>query len=128
MKLEQFPILLGVIFGLVGLLIGYDAMRPMSIRPFRERRRRMRAPMSRQGELLIAIGVLAMAVALINRDTGRFGTLAVILGAIFLLAGGLMNRSYLKEMLLFRGAARRADEGEKLENPNEAPRQNDRIR
>jgi hypothetical protein len=39
-----------------------------------------------------------------------------------------LNRAYLKEMLLFRGAARRADDSEKIENPNEKPAERNRIR
>jgi xanthine/uracil permease len=128
MTLEQLPLVLGGIIALLGLLVGYDAIKPMGIRPFRERRRRSRAKLDRTGELLIALGIIGMAVALLNRDTGRFGTLAVMIGAVLLLTGGLMNRTYLKEMLLFRGAARRADAGEKVENPNEADRKPDRIR
>jgi hypothetical protein len=128
MKLEQLPLVLGVLIALIGLLVGYDAIKPMHVRPFRERRRRIRATLDRTGELLIALGIIGMAVAFLSRDTGRFGTLAVIVGAVLLLAGGLMNRTYLKEMLLFRGAARRADADEKIANPNEATRKSDRIR
>jgi hypothetical protein len=128
MKLEQLPLVLGAIIALIGLLVAYDAIKPMQIRPFRERRRRIRAKLDRTGELLIALGIIGMAVAFLSRDTGRFGTLGVIIGSVLLLAGGLMNRTYLKEMLLFRGAARRADAEEKIANPNEAERTKDRIR
>jgi hypothetical protein len=48
-----------------------------------------------------------MAAALIGRDTWRWGTIAVLAGAALLVVGVILNRAYLKEVLLFRGAARR---------------------
>ena len=54
--------------------------------------------------------------------------MSVMFGAVLLLSGGLMNRTYLKEMLLFRGAARRAESGKKIANPNEKLPQRNRIR
>ena len=48
-----------------------------------------------------------MAAALIGRDTWRWGTIAVLAGITLLVIGAILNRTYLKEVLLFRGAARR---------------------
>lgn len=48
-----------------------------------------------------------MAAALIGRDTWRWGTVSVLAGSSLLIIGAIMNRKYLKEVLLFRGAARR---------------------
>jgi hypothetical protein len=128
MKLEQIPVLLGILVALLGVLLTYDAMRPDSIRPVRERRRRTRAPVNKSGELLVAGGSFCLGAALIGRDTWRWGTVMVIAGGVMLLAGALLNRAHLKEMLLFRGAARRADDSEKVENPNEKPAERNRIR
>jgi hypothetical protein len=61
-----------------------------------------------------------MAAALIGRDTWRWGTIAVIAGAALLIIGAIMNRAYLKEVLLFRGAARRG-EGDKNSRLNQTP-------
>lgn len=128
MKLETFPVILGILVALLGGVLIYDAMKPDSLRPFRERRRRVRTPVDKNGELLVAGGSFCVGAALIGRDTWRWSTVMVILGGVMLFAGALLNRQHLKEMLLFRGAARRADESEKIENPNEKPAERNRIR
>ncbi len=127
MKLEQIPVILGFLVAIIGIVLIYDAMKAdTSI--FRERRRRARAPIDRNGELLVAGGVFCEAAALIGRDTWRWGTVMVIAGGVMLFAGAILNRAHLKEMLLFRGAARRADPDQKVENPNEKPAEKNRIR
>jgi hypothetical protein len=63
---------------------------------------------------LVAMGTASMAAALIGRDSWRWGTIAVFTGVALLVAGAALNRPFLKEMLLFRGASRRA-------TPNDAP-------
>lgn len=126
MSLEQLPILLGVIVALIGLTILLDAWQGGGVAPLRERRRRTRAVPHKAGQSLIALGTLAMAAALMGRDTWRYGTISVLLGVLLLVIGALMNRAYLKEVLLFRGAARRG-EGEKNSRVNETPRKT-RIR
>jgi len=113
-KLEQLPILLGIIVLLIALAIGYDSMSPEERRPFKERRRRKRADLNRGGEMLVAMGTASMAAALIGRDSWRWGIIAVFIGVALLVSGAALNRPFLKEMLLFRGAARRA-------TPNDAP-------
>ncbi|HJP87261.1 MAG TPA: hypothetical protein VJ852_14815 [Gemmatimonadaceae bacterium] len=107
MKIEQFPLLLGVLVALVGLTILLDAWQTGGVAPFRERRRRRRAIPSKGGQTLIALGTLCMAAALLGRDTWRWGTISVLAGAVLLIFGAILNREYLKEVLLFRGAARR---------------------
>jgi hypothetical protein len=63
-----------------------------------------------------------MAAALIGRDTWRWGTIAVIAGSALLIIGAIMNRAYLKEVLLFRGAARRGQSGgDKNSRLNQTP-------
>jgi len=107
MKLEQLPILIGVLVALVGLTILLDAWQAGGVAPLRERRRRTRAVPNKAGQSLVALGTLCMAAALIGRDTWRWGTISVLAGAALLIIGVILNRSYLKEVLLFRGAARR---------------------
>jgi hypothetical protein len=125
-SLEQLPILLGVIVALIGLTILVDAWQGGGVSPLRERRRRTRAVPHRAGQSLIALGTLGMAAALMGRDTWRYGTISVLGGVVLLVIGAIMNRAYLREVLLFRGAARRG-EGEKNSRLNETPRKT-RIR
>ena len=128
MRLEQFPIVVGVIVCLIALAIAYDAMSPEARRPFRERRRRRRAELNRGGELMVALGTASMGAALIGRDSWRWGTVAVFVGVALLIAGAVVNRQLLKEMLLFRGSSRRATEEEKATRGEETPPEKMRIR
>jgi xanthine/uracil permease len=127
MKLEQLPILLGVIVALIGLSIALDAWQAGGVAPLRERRRRTRAVPHKAGQTLVALGTLCMAVALIGRDTWRWGTISVLAGSALLVIGAIMNRAYLKEVLLFRGRARRG-EGPKDQRLHQTPRKPTRIR
>lgn len=111
MTLEQIPIILGIIVALIGLTFALDAWQAGGVAPFRERRRRTRAVPHKVGQTLIAVGTVCMGIALIGRDTWRYTTLTVLLGSVLLVAGSIMNRVYLKEVLLFRGAARRGQGG-----------------
>ena len=128
MRLEQFPIVLGVIVALIGLTIALDAWQAGGVAPLRERRRRTRAVPHKAGQTLVALGTLCMAAALIGRDTWRYGTISVLAGSALLVIGAIMNRNYLKEVQLFRGAARRGESGEKNSRLNQTPRKGDRIR
>jgi hypothetical protein len=109
MRLEQLPILLGVLVALIGLTILLDAWQAGGVAPLRERRRRTRAVPHKAGQTLVAIGTLCMAAALMGRDTWRWATISVLAGSALLIIGAIMNRQYLKEVLLFRGAARRGE-------------------
>ncbi len=111
MKVEQFPIILGIIVALIGLTMALDAWQSGGIAPFRERRRRTRAVPHKMGQTLVAVGTVCLGIALIGRDTWRYTTLTVLLGSVLLVVGAIMNRTYLKEVLLFRGAARRGEGG-----------------
>jgi hypothetical protein len=111
MKVEQFPIVLGILVALIGLTMALDAWQAGGIAPFRERRRRTRAVPHKIGQTLVAIGTVCMGIALIGRDTWRYTTLTVLLGSLLLVAGAILNRVYLKEVFLFRGAARRGEGG-----------------
>ena len=112
MRLEYIPIVFGVIFGLVAGLLLFDAVRPETNRPFRERRRRQRAELNVSGEAIAAFGLLCLAAALFGGESWRWTTVSVIAGTALLILGGILNRGYLREMLLFRGPARRTEEHE----------------
>jgi hypothetical protein len=120
MRLEQLPILIGVLIALFGLTILLDAWQAGGVAPLRERRRRARAVPNKAGQSLVALGTLCMAAALIGRDTWRWGTIAVLAGITLLVIGAVLNRKYLKEVLLFRGAARRG-QGETNSRLNQTP-------
>jgi len=120
MRLEQLPILIGVLIALLGLTILLDAWQAGGVAPLRERRRRARAVPNKAGQSLVAFGTLCMAAALIGRDTWRWGTIAVLAGITLLVFGAILNRTYLKEVLLFRGAARRG-QGETNSRLNQTP-------
>jgi hypothetical protein len=129
MRLEQLPILLGVLVALIGLTILLDAWQAGGVAPLRERRRRARATPQKAGQTFVAIGTLCMAAALMGRDTWRWGTISVLAGSVLLILGATMNRKYLKEVLLFRGAARRGEGGDdKNSRLNQTPSKGARIR
>ena len=117
MRLEQIPLFIGVIVAILGLGLILDAQLPEGASQSRERRRRARTERDRPGETLVGLGIIAMAAALIGRDQWRFGTVAVIAGAVLLGLGAWLNRQYLREIFSFRGAARR---GEKRSAPRTA--------
>jgi hypothetical protein len=120
MRLEQLPILIGVLVALIGLTILLDAWQAGGVSPLRERRRRTRAVPHKAGQTLVAIGTLCMAAALMGRDTWRWATISVLAGSALLIIGAVMNRQYLKEVLLFRGAARRG-QGDTNSRLNQTP-------
>ena len=124
MRLEQLPIILGVLIALIGLTIALDAWQAGGVAPLRERRRRARALPHKAGQTLVALGTLCMGAALIGRDTWRWGTIAVLVGSALLIIGAIMNRQYLKEVLLFRGAARRGvgDQNSRVNQPTKPTR------
>ncbi|GAC1650566.1 MAG: hypothetical protein NVS4B3_09550 [Gemmatimonadaceae bacterium] len=107
MRVELIPVILGAIVLLAGLGIVWDAWQPETIVLTRERRRRERAERHRPGQALLGVGAAAMGAALMGRDGWRYATLAVIVGAVALLVGAILNRRYLAEGLTFRGALRR---------------------
>ena len=109
MRLEQIPLFLGVAVAILGLGLVLDAQLPEGITQTRERRRRERTERHRGGQTLVGVGVMAVAAALIGRDTWRFGTVAVLAGVVLLATGGWLNRAYLREVFLFRGPARRGE-------------------
>ena len=108
MRLELVPVVAAVLIALLGLGLLADAALPEEFYVTHERRRRRRTERDRRGEALIGAGVLALATALGLGDRWRYGTVAILVGVVLLVAGTLLNRRYLRELLAFRGAARRA--------------------
>lgn len=109
MRIELLPVVFGVIVVLVGIALMYDAMGNPEYGPMRERRRRIRAGIDRTGEGLVGAGTVLLGGALIGRDAWRFGTLTVLIGTVLVLWGAWRNWRYVREILLFRGAARRGE-------------------
>jgi len=107
MRIELIPIVFGALLALAGLLLAADAILPEGAFLSEERRRRHRSERNRAGEFSIAIGLFAMAAALIGRDTWQYSTVVVIVGIIALAVGSVLNLGFLKEYLFHRGASRR---------------------
>ena len=107
MRIEIVPLILGVLVGLVGLGLVFDAWTPDEIIVRKERRRRPRIERSRGGESAIGFGVLCMGAAFLGRDTWRYSVVAVIAGTLLLLLGVIKNRRYLGQAITNRGALRR---------------------
>jgi hypothetical protein len=100
MRLETFPLVLGVLFGVIGLALILDAWLKDDIIVPAERRRRPRRERNRFGEALVGLGVLAMAAAFVGRDTWRYSTVIVIAGTVLLLWGIKRNAGYLREIFV----------------------------
>ncbi len=109
MRIEFVPLILAVLFGVIALGLIADAWLPEEYYVTHERRRRRRTERHRGGEVLVGVGILALAAALAGRTSWRYGTVAIILGGVLVLVGAALNHRYLREILAFRGAARRAD-------------------
>ncbi|HMA22618.1 MAG TPA: hypothetical protein VKP00_01460 [Gemmatimonadaceae bacterium] len=107
MRVEVIPIIIGILVGLVGLGLVFDAWTPDEIIVRRERRRRPRIERHRGGEAAIGLGVLCMGAAFVGRDTWRYSVVAVIAGTLLLLFGVIRNRRYLGQAIANRGALRR---------------------
>ena len=109
MRLEYIPVVLGVLILFMAAGLIFDAIHPDERRPFRERRRRQRAELDIPGEWLVGLGTACLGVSLIGNEVWRWTTIVVISGVVLIVAGAIMNRAYLREMLMFRGKARRSD-------------------
>jgi hypothetical protein len=123
LRVETIPLILGILVALVGIGLLADAWLPEQVSFRRERRRSVREERHQGGEAAIAVGVLCMAAALIGRDTWLYGNVAMIVGAIMILIGGVLNRRYFRDRIVNRGALRRGT------GPGpKRPEKNDRIR
>ena len=109
MRIETLPLILGIVVALLGIGIIFDAWTPETPSGSPERRRRPRVERHRNGEALIGLGVLALAAAFIGRDSWRYSVLVVIIGAVFLLVGSILNRQYVRELFVNRGPLRRRE-------------------
>ena len=136
MRLETIPLLLGVVVALLGIFLLADAWLPDDVFVAVERRRRARTERNRAGEAFLGFGVLCMAASLLGRDNWRFAPTAVVAGAVLMLIGIVLNRRFLREVLVFRGAARRGEGHERTPTPTTPrpaldatpPEKRDRIR
>lgn len=111
MRVETFPLIIGILVALLGIGIIFDAWTPDASTVSMERRRRPRIERHRNGEALIGFGVLALAAAFIGRDNWNYSVLVVIIGAVFLLVGAVLNWKYVRELFVNRGPLRRRDAG-----------------
>ena len=109
MRVELVPIIAGVLAGLLGLALLFDAWTPDEIIIRRERRRSPRVSRDRNGEAWVGLGVLCMAAAFIGGDSWPYSVVVVIAGSVALLYGTWRSRGYLAERIGHRGALRRKD-------------------
>lgn len=107
MRLEQLPIVFGILIMLIGVGLIADAWLADDHPIRRERRRRRRAERSRTGEALFGVASILVGAALIGRDTWRYETLSVLIAGLLMVVAIVLNRRYLKEVLTYRGPARR---------------------
>lgn len=107
MRIEILPLIVGILLGLIGAGLVFDAWTPDALLVKGERRRSPRTERHRKGEGAIGLGVLCMAAAFIGRDTWRFSVVAVIVGTLLLLFGVVKNRRFLGELISNRGSLRR---------------------
>jgi hypothetical protein len=117
-RLELIPLIVGVLVALGGIALVADSRISDSEIRVAERRRRARTERDRAGEALIGVGIVALGAALIGRDAWAYGNVAVLVGVVCLAYGAIRNRQYLRELLFFRGAARR---GRSADRPTDAP-------
>jgi len=127
-RVEHILIFMGALIALAGAALIYDARREDRPVIFRDRRRRVRAVRNPVGEALIGGGMILFGAALTGGELWRYSTVAVIAGFLLVAAGAVLNREYLKELLLFRGSARRASGGERATRPPDDGGPRPRIR
>jgi hypothetical protein len=109
MKVESYPLILAAVLALIGIALIYDARAPdYTVLP-RERRRRARIERDRRGEMLVGLGILALAAAIAGRDIWRYRILAMLLGGALILYGSIRNRHFFGSLLSDRGALRRRE-------------------
>ena len=121
MRVEVIPLVIGSLVALVGLGLLADAWIPEDMTGFRERRRTARTERSLGGEAAIGLGLLCVAAALIGRDTWDYVTVAVIAGSVLLAIGSWMNRRFLRDRVVNRGALRRGEPGRMARHEKDAP-------
>ena len=100
MRLEHFPILLGLLFVVAGVALIADALLHEQPHQGTDRRKRTRPPRHPGGQVAIGVGTLFVAAALFGRDEWRYGTLAVMLGVVAFGVGVYLNWGYVKAFML----------------------------
>src|SRR5690242_3266222 len=100
MRLEDFPVLLGVIVAVAGAIVVADAWTPDATDqlPF-ERRRRERPERHRVGEGIFGGGLILIAIALMGGDAWAYTTLTIGIAIVLVVVGTALNLRY------FRGLA-----------------------
>lgn len=116
MRLEHFPLILGLLFVVAGAALIADALLREQPLMMTDRRKRSRAPRHRGGQVAIGVGTLFVAAALFGRDGWRYGTVAVLLGVIAFAVGVWLNWGYVKDFML--GPESRTEE---LDREDERP-------
>ena len=124
MRLEHIPVLVGILLALIGVALLADAFVQDGTLVATERRRRPRTPRHAGGEAAIGVGILLIAASMIGQDAWRYGTLAVLVGAGTILVGAVLNRGFIRDAVMNRGAARRSEGGIPRESRPETPRPN----
>ncbi|HZO19866.1 MAG TPA: hypothetical protein VFB46_12830 [Gemmatimonadaceae bacterium] len=109
MRLEHFPILLGLLFVVAGVALIADALLHEQPHQGADRRKRTRPPRHPGGQVAIGVGTLFVAAALFGRDVWRYGTLAVMLGVVAFGVGVYLNWGYVKAFMLGPEPGARAD-------------------
>lgn len=102
MRLESLPAILGILFGLVGIVLLLDAWLPETFVTSTERRRRPRRARDRVGEALMGLGVLTMAGTFLAGDEWRYSVIAMIAGTLLLLWGTKRTGAYLRSVFTGR--------------------------
>lgn len=106
MWIEILPRIVGAVALPVGLWLLVDAFLPERP-PAVERRRRPRAPRSRVGQALFALGVLVLAGTLAVGESWHDATRGVIVASVFLVAGVAFDARHLAGFLAGSSRARR---------------------
>lgn len=106
MRLETIPLILGGLFGLIGLVLLADAVIADGSFAPAERRQRARAQRNLWGEAILGVGILAVAAALIGRDVWRYTTVAMLAALVLCVLGLALNWRYVGSMLSGRPTAR----------------------
>ncbi|MBC7788523.1 MAG: hypothetical protein H7Z74_01145 [Anaerolineae bacterium] len=117
MRLETIPLILGGLFGLMGLVLLADAViRDGSFAPT-ERRQRARAQRNLWGEAILGFGILAVAAALIGRDVWRYTTVAMLAALVLCVLGLALNWRYVASMLAGRPSGRVTETSSRSSKP-----------
>jgi len=120
-RIETLPLIIGVLIAMLGIGIMFDAWTPDVRAVAQERRRRARIERHRNGEAMIGLGVLGLAAAFIGRDSWRYSILVVVIGAIFLVIGAVLNAPYMRQLFVNRGPLRRRDASDQPAEAVRAP-------